>query len=55
MALEPLGTEDFRVGGSGGGWKLVFGELAELGEGMMRLELWACPTCRRLELKLPAN
>jgi hypothetical protein len=51
--LQSLGETDLRTGGSRGAWKLIFGELAELGEGTMRVELLACPQCRRLELKLP--
>jgi len=51
--LHSLGETDLRTGGSRGAWKLIFGEWAELGEGMMRVELLACPRCRRLELKLP--
>ena len=49
--LSPMGIESFRVGGSSGGWKLLFGELAELGEGMLDLEVFACPTCRKIELR----
>ena len=51
--LQSLGQTDLRTGGSGGAWKLIFGELAELGEGTMKVELLACARCRRLELKLP--
>lgn len=51
--LQSLGETTLRTGGSGGAWKLVFGELAELGEGTMRVEMLACPRCRRLELRLP--
>jgi len=49
--LSPMGIERFRVGGSSGGWKLLFGELAELGEGMLDLEVFACPACRKIELR----
>jgi ribosomal protein S27AE len=48
-----LGVEEFRVGGTSGGWKLLFGELAELGEGMLRLEVRACPHCGQVELRVP--
>ena len=51
--LQSLGETDLRTGGSRGAWKLIFGELAELGEGTMKVEMLACPRCRRLELKLP--
>lgn len=52
--LESMGIEDFRIGGTGGGWKLVFGEWAELGEEMLPLEILACPACRRVEFRVPA-
>ena len=51
--LQSLGETDLRTGGSRGAWKLIFGEWAELGEGTMKVELLACPQCRRLELRLP--
>jgi hypothetical protein len=51
--LRSLGQTDLRTGGSRGAWKLIFGEWAELGEGTMKVEVLACPQCRRLELRLP--
>jgi hypothetical protein len=53
--LESTGVEEFRIGGTGGGWKLLFGEFAELGEGKIPLELLACRRCRHVELRLPAG
>jgi hypothetical protein len=53
--LEPVGIEGFRVGGSSGGWHMIFGGLAELGEGMLDLEIFACPDCRKVELRVPAK
>ncbi len=55
VALTAMGLEKFRVGGTSGGWKLLFGELAELGEGMLEFEILACPTCRKVELRVPAQ
>jgi hypothetical protein len=52
--LENLGVEEFRVGGTSGGWKLVFGELAELGEGKLTLEVRACQSCGQVDLRVPA-
>jgi hypothetical protein len=49
--LTSMGVEQFRVGGTSGGWKLLFGELAELGEGMLSLELLACQSCRQVEFR----
>ncbi|HEY5487783.1 MAG TPA: hypothetical protein VIK06_09060 [Candidatus Limnocylindrales bacterium] len=51
--LSAIGLEKFRVGGTSGGWKMLFGELAELGEGMLDLEVFACPACRKVELRVP--
>ena len=51
--LETLGVEHFRVGGTTGGWKMIFGEWAELGEGLLRLEVFACGTCHKVELRVP--
>lgn len=53
--LQAAGIESFRVGGNSGGWKLLFGELAELGEGMMEFEVFACPNCRKVELRVPVQ
>ena len=53
--LEPIGTEAFRVGGTSGGWGLVFGQLADIGEGMLDLEVFACAACRKVELRVPAK
>jgi hypothetical protein len=46
-----MGVEQFRVGGTSGGWKLLFGEWAELGEQMLPLELLACGRCRHVEIR----
>lgn len=55
VSLEMLGTREFRTGGTTGGWKLLFGEWAELGEDMIELEIWTCPKCRRVELYMPGT
>lgn len=52
-SLVYLGRDRIRTGGTTGGWKLLFGELAELGEDMLDLEFRACGACRRVELRLP--
>src|SRR5439155_11834188 len=51
--LQSMGVEEFRVGGTTGGWKLLFGEWAEVGEGMLPLEVLACATCHHVELRAP--
>jgi hypothetical protein len=51
--LQSIGREEFRVGGSSGGWKMVFGEWAELGEDLLPLEVLACTQCRKVEMRVP--
>jgi hypothetical protein len=51
--IQSMGVEEFRVGGTTGGWKLLFGELAELGEGKLNLEMLACGSCGKIELRVP--
>jgi ssDNA-binding Zn-finger/Zn-ribbon topoisomerase 1 len=41
---------DFRIGGTGGTWKLIFGEWAELGEKMIPFYIFVCPKCGKIEL-----
>jgi len=53
--MTSMGVEQFRVGGTSGGWKMVFGEWAELGEDMLPLELFACSSCRRVEFRVPTG
>ena len=53
-ALTSMGVQQLRIGGTSGGWKLLFGELAELGEDMLPLEALACGSCRRVEFRVPA-
>jgi hypothetical protein len=53
--LQAVGYESFRVGGSSGGWHMIFGNLAELGEGMLDFEVFACPRCRKVEFRVPAQ
>jgi hypothetical protein len=51
--IQSMWIYEFRVGGTTGGWKLLFGEWAELGEGTLRLEVFACPRCGKVELRVP--
>ena len=53
VQLQVVGVESFRVGGSSGGWHMIFGNLADIGEGMMDFEVFACPNCRKIELRAP--
>ncbi len=45
-----LYTAQFRVGGTSGGMKLLFGEWAELGENMIPMYVFVCPHCGKIEL-----
>lgn len=51
--LQSIGREQFRVGGTSGGWKLLFGEWAEVSEEMLTLDVLACPRCLKVELRVP--
>ncbi len=53
--IQSMGVEEFRVGGTTGGWKLLVGEWAELGENMLKLELFACASCGKVELRVPGR
>lgn len=53
--LQSMGVEQFRVGGTSGGWKLLFGEWAELGEQMLPFELFARGRCRRVEMRVASG
>jgi predicted RNA-binding Zn-ribbon protein involved in translation (DUF1610 family) len=45
-----LYTAKFRIGGTSGGMKLLFGEWAELGEDMVPMYVFVCPNCGKIEL-----
>jgi hypothetical protein len=53
--ISSIGVEQLRVGGTTGGWKLLFGEWAELGEGMIAVELFACSSCGHVEFRSPVG
>jgi hypothetical protein len=48
--MQSLGAIPIRVGGTSGGWHLVFGELADLGEKTLTLDVFRCNQCRRVDL-----
>jgi hypothetical protein len=55
-AMWSGGTEQFHVDGSSGLWRMMFGEPSNDLEGAaMPLEIWSCPSCRRMELRVPEN
>lgn len=45
----------FRIGGTGGTWKLIFSEWAELGEKMIPFYIYVCPNCGKIELFADEN
>ena len=53
--LQSLGVEHFRVGGVSGGWAALMGQWAEIGEGILDMELLACRNCRRVEFRVPQH
>jgi hypothetical protein len=50
-AIESMGIEEFRTGGTSGGIKLLIGEWGELGEQKLPFELLVCPSCRYTEFR----
>lgn len=54
-AMWSGGTEQFHVDGSSGLWRMMFGEPSDLEGAAMPLEIWSCPTCRRVEFRVPEN
>ena len=53
--VEAVGIESFLVGGTSGGWHMFLGNLADLGEGTLDFEIFACPSCRKVELRVPVQ
>ncbi|MGH7598376.1 MAG: hypothetical protein ACREOI_18625 [bacterium] len=49
VPLQALGQVPVRTGGTGGGWHLLFGEWADVGETVLHLDVYRCPQCSRLE------
>ena len=48
--MQFAGENSFRLGGTSGGCKLLFGEWAELGENMLPLLVYICPNCGKIDL-----
>ena len=49
IELQSLGKLPIRIGGTSGGWHLLFGEWADASEGVQSLDTYRCPQCGRLE------
>ena len=53
--LVSLGVDRLRFGGTRGTWKLLFGELAEVDEEVLPVQVLACQACRRMEFRLAGD
>jgi len=49
-AMADMGDIPFRTGGMGGAAHLLFGNWAELGEGLLHLDAFVCQGCGRVQL-----
>ena len=49
VELQSLGQLPVRMGGTSGGWHLLFGEWADVSEGVRPLDAYRCSQCGRLE------
>lgn len=47
--MDGLGQVPVRVGGTSGGWHLLFGEWADVREGILPLDVFRCSNCKRVE------
>ena len=53
--LRSLGVEPFRTGGHVGAAKFFLGELGEIGEAFVPLEVLVCDACRYVEFRAPTG
>ena len=44
-----IGQLPIRMGGTTGGWHLLFGELADVSEKILPLDVFRCAGCKRVE------
>ena len=51
--LTFAGNRDFRTGGGGGAATFWLGPWAGASEELLRLAIWGCTTCGKIELFLP--
>jgi hypothetical protein len=47
--MKSLGQVPIRVGGTSGGWHLLFGNWADVDEALFPLDVYRCPQCKRVE------
>jgi hypothetical protein len=55
VPLDNLGEHEIRTGGTSAAAMLFFGQLAEVGEEKLPLELFACPRCRTAVFRVPGR
>jgi len=48
--MMPLGAIPVRVGGTSGGWHLLIGEWADVGEKTLSIDMYRCNQCRRVDM-----
>lgn len=49
VEMTSLGQVPVRVGGTSGGWHLLFKELADANEQLWPLDVYRCGSCKRVE------
>jgi hypothetical protein len=60
ISMESLGQIPIRVGGTEGTWHLLLGNLADVDEEVLPLDVYRCSKCKRVEffdldLSLPTS
>jgi len=50
MEMEDYKNHTFRIGGTGGEWAFMFGDIAEIEEEPLPLHVYICPKCSKMEL-----
>ncbi len=49
LDMDEILDVPFRIGGSSGGWHLMFGQWAELSEDLLALNMFICHQCGRVQ------
>jgi hypothetical protein len=49
VPLQSIGQLPVRIGGTSGPWHMLFGEWADMTEGIRPLDAYRCPQCGRLD------
>jgi RNA polymerase subunit RPABC4/transcription elongation factor Spt4 len=49
-ALEDYGTQKLRIGGVGGGWSYAVGDIMEIEQETLPVQIHICPECGKIEL-----